>query len=156
MLLLANKDIEKYDKEIQLFENEEGFYELEILTLRKDGSIAYSVPFAENYYEHELAECINDAWAHIRAEEKFKSEHNDFICYRIVHGWTHSTPALIYSLTEFPVFFYDAAKGTVENIEDGGGIDAYENRNGYFCVNPEDYEIALRQIDDHDNRGVER
>ena len=82
-------------------------------------------------------------------------EHNDFICYRKVSGWTHDWPALIYSFTDISLFFYDENAETVENVENEAGIDAYEDRVGYFCVRPEDYVLAMNQIEDHDVRGVE-
>ena len=65
-------------------------------------------------------------------------------------GWTHGLPALIDSLTEVEVFFryYD---GRVENLNAHDSIDWYEHEQGEFCVrNAEEYEEALRQLDEHD------
>ena len=70
--------------------------------------------------------------------------------YRRLHGWTHTEPALIYNNTEIEVFFFDSKKNTVENIDNEAGIDAYEDRDGFFLVRSEDYEEAFRQLAEHD------
>lgn len=70
--------------------------------------------------------------------------------YRHVHGWTHDDPALLYGNTETEVFFYDKKENTVENIENPAGIDAYENREGFFLVRAGQYEEAYRQLQEHD------
>lgn len=54
-LRLANEDLEKNGIAIKV-ENDEGNYSVFI-----DG-----IPYAENYYEDELSDCVNDAWAHAR------------------------------------------------------------------------------------------
>lgn len=70
--------------------------------------------------------------------------------YHRVHGWTHDDPALLYNNTEVDVFFYDNKTNTVENIDNEAGIDAYENRDGFFLVRAEDYDEAYRQLAEHD------
>lgn len=72
------------------------------------------------------------------------------IPYRHVHGWTHDDPALLYGNTETEVFFYDKKENTVENIENPAGIDAYENREGFFLVRADQYEEAYLQLQAHD------
>lgn len=70
--------------------------------------------------------------------------------YTRVHGWTHDDPALIYNNTEIDVFFYDNETNTVENIDNEAGIDAYQNRDGFFLVRSEEYNEAYRQSEQHD------
>lgn len=75
--------------------------------------------------------------------------------YRRVHGWTHDTPALICSLTEYALYFRNP-DGTIECVDDHEeGIDYYEDREGDFCILEENYEPALMQIEEHDEMGVE-
>ena len=70
--------------------------------------------------------------------------------YRRIHGWTHDDPALLYNNTEVSVYFYDSTTNTVENIDNYAGIDAYENREGFFLVKSDEYEEAYRQLEEHD------
>ena len=70
--------------------------------------------------------------------------------YRHVHGWTHDDPALLYCNTEISVYFYDSEKNTVENIDNVAGIDAYEDRKGFFLVREDEYDEAYRQLEAHD------
>ena len=70
--------------------------------------------------------------------------------YVKLHGWTHDDPALIYSNTDIDVFFYDSGRNTVENIDNEAGIDAYENREGFFLVRADEYDEAYRQLEEHD------
>lgn len=153
----ANEDIKKYGKKIH-FEKEfedEDYYCVDILDINDEGEATGLVNFADNYFEHELPEVIQDAWDYVKDIERMKETQQGLICYRKLSGWTHDLPALFCSLTEFPLFFADI-NGTIEDVDDNGGIDAYEDRKGCFVCRPEDYEPALRQIEDHDNRGVER
>ena len=72
-----------------------------------------------------------------------------------IHGWTHDDPALLYSITDVLVYFYDTATNKVENIENDAGIDAYENRKGFFMIKAEDYVKAYEQLEAHDNAILE-
>lgn len=153
-----NEKLRTYNREIQIVQHsyEPQYYAVQVVTLNSQGDRVRIDDFADNYYEHELADCVDDAFDYIIEQLVFSQRNAKYLCYRKLDGWTHGTPALVQSLTEFPVFFHDDEKDTVENISDNaGGIDAYENRHGFFCVHPEDYELALRQINDHDERGVE-
>ena len=64
-LRLANEDLKRYDAAIAV-SDDVGFYTIEIII--NDERIV----FAENYYEDELGESVNDAWVHarLRAQEK--------------------------------------------------------------------------------------
>jgi hypothetical protein len=68
LLELANKDLKKYGVELNvLFVDDTGDYDLHIFY--PDGTTDI---FAQNYYEDELGELVNDAWAHARAKVKAK------------------------------------------------------------------------------------
>ena len=66
LLELANKDLKKYGVELNvLLVDDTGDYDLHIFYGTTD-------IFAQNYYEDELGELVNDAWAHARAKVKAK------------------------------------------------------------------------------------
>jgi len=68
LLELANKDLKKYGVELNvLLVEDTGDYDLHIFY--PDGTTDI---FAQNYYEDELGELVNDAWAHARAKVKAK------------------------------------------------------------------------------------
>lgn len=67
LLKLANKDLKKHNKVIKLEEND-GAYTLYI----EDTTDKSFDTYAEGYYEDELGELINDAWAHARSKIKEK------------------------------------------------------------------------------------
>ena len=56
LLAYANEDLEKAGYSLLIVEPEEGFYNCEI---RKDGELVEV--YAENYYEDELSDLVNDA-----------------------------------------------------------------------------------------------
>ena len=69
-LEMANKDLKKYGMKIRLLNDlDEGVYSCDI----HDGF--EWVNFADNYYEQELGELVNDAWEHARAKAKAKGEY---------------------------------------------------------------------------------
>lgn len=70
-LSAANKALAKQGKEITLAESEfDGTYSVFI----KDNITGGKEVYAENYYEDELCDIINDAWSHACAKAKVKSE----------------------------------------------------------------------------------
>ena len=152
---LANANLKEFKKEICVLSDVDNptLFSVDILTINERGEIDYILTYAENYREEELLDVLTEAWADVQRSEDEKVLNQDFIRYRKVPGWTHDLPALIFNFTEVPLFFYDKRKGTVEVVRNS--VDKYDKRDGYFCVSPEDYTIALRQIEDHDERGVE-
>ena len=71
----ANEDIRKYVKEIQIVRDEdEGGYSIDILTIDNDGNTTGIHTFAENLFEIELADAVNDAWANVRKRERLKKQ----------------------------------------------------------------------------------
>lgn len=56
LLAYANEDLEKTGYSLLIVEPEEGFYNCEI---HKDGELVEV--YAENYYEDELSDLVNDA-----------------------------------------------------------------------------------------------
>ena len=106
--------------------------------------------YACGYYDEELPELFLDAKSHAFKRIRQDWEGNELFVYRKVHGWTHGEPALIYSITEIALFFRDD-NGTIESVDNNpAGIDAYENRIGFFCVVADEYDEAFRQIEQHD------
>lgn len=68
LLELANKNLKKYGVEMNvLLAEDTGNYDLHIAY--PDGTTDI---YAQNYYEDELDELVNDAWAHARAKVKAK------------------------------------------------------------------------------------
>ena len=65
LLELANKDLAKYGVPMKVLHDEITDYDLHIFY--PDGTTDI---YAENYYEDELGELVNDAWAHARAKVK--------------------------------------------------------------------------------------
>lgn len=79
LLELANKDLKKYGVEINvLFVDDTGDYDLHIFY--PDGTTDI---FAQNYYEDELGELVNDAWAHARAKAKVNSKKTLYLAFPI-------------------------------------------------------------------------
>ena len=71
----ANEDIRKYGKEIQIVQNvDDGYYSVDILTIDDGGNTKDINTFAENMFENELADCVNDAWANVRKREWLKEQ----------------------------------------------------------------------------------
>lgn len=60
---LANEDLKKYDAEIGVYDHDDAYS----VTIVVDGK---EEEYADNYYEDELGDLINDAWAHVRAKIK--------------------------------------------------------------------------------------
>ena len=67
LLKLANKDLAKHGCKLTL-EEFDGSYTLYI----ENTTTAKVETYAEGYYEDELGELVNDAWAHARAKVKAK------------------------------------------------------------------------------------
>lgn len=151
-----NPTIKKYGKEIQVVKNikKDDCYSIDILDIDCDNNIYGVRTFASFIPESEVADNVKAAYQSIMDIYG----HNDgvFFSYRAINGWTHGIAALIESLTEYALFFRDG-NGTIECVSDNPkGIDAYEDREGTFCVLAEDYYPALNQIREHDDFGVER
>lgn len=67
VLELANANLKKYDAEIGVYDHDDVYS----VTIVVNG---VEEEYADNYYEEELVDLINDAWAHARAKAKAKSE----------------------------------------------------------------------------------
>lgn len=64
----ANNDIRKYGRQLMIDFDEDSFFSLYILTIDESGNVVDKYEFAENYFENELSELVNDAWANVRVE----------------------------------------------------------------------------------------
>ena len=63
LLKIANEDLKQYDAEIGVYDHDDAYS----VTIVVDGK---EEEYADNYYEDELGDLINDAWAHVRAKIK--------------------------------------------------------------------------------------
>lgn len=157
LLEMANDELKDLKMEIKVSKNDDGFYAVDIIEWREDGTKEPTF-FAENFYEDELADCINDAWAHARImarnNEERRALKEQLISFKIINGWTHDMPALIYSLTSIDLYFHDFDTDNIEKVS-AESIDCYAERNGEFCVHVDDYDLAEQQIYEHDELGIE-
>lgn len=95
LLKLANEDLAKYGCKITL-EEFDGSYTLYIENTTTDKWETY----AEGYYEDELSECINDAWAHARAKAKPQMAYRVTAYYDVELGCEPEILIEIYSTEE--------------------------------------------------------
>jgi hypothetical protein len=65
LLDLANKDLKKFNAELGVYE-EDGEFSITLVIGDEE------TEYASGYYEDELSDLINDAWAHARAKSKSK------------------------------------------------------------------------------------
>lgn len=74
LLKLANEDLKAYGCQLSVYKKEdsEDFWQVDIDVIGMPHMPTDC--FAENYNEDELSECINDAWAHVRAKKKHNVE----------------------------------------------------------------------------------
>lgn len=63
LLKLANKDLKKYNAEIGVYDHD-GEFSVTVVVNGEERE------FADGYYEDELGDLINDAWAHAKAKVK--------------------------------------------------------------------------------------
>jgi hypothetical protein len=64
---MANEDLKKYNAEIGVYDHDDVYSVTTVVNGLEE-------EYADNYYEDELQDLINDAWAHARAKAKAKSE----------------------------------------------------------------------------------
>lgn len=138
-----NQELKSYGMEIKI-EEEDGTY----------GVLVFNgtdwEEYAFGYYEHELYTLLYEVKSYALKCALNDKQNCELFVYRKVHGWTHDDPALIFSITETALFFRDN-DGTIESVDDNpDGIDAYENREGSFCVVADEYDYAFKQIEEHD------
>lgn len=70
-LRIANEYLEKTGYSIDIVEPEDGFYNCEIWLNDK-----LFDTYAENYYEDELSDLIDDAWSHVNGLVRLKNSIN--------------------------------------------------------------------------------
>ena len=154
LLEMANDELKGLGVEIKVKEKNGGYYDIDIVEKNDNNTTSY----AENFYEDELADCISDAWSQakimVENKERRKALKDQLISFKIVNGWTHDMPALIYSLTSIDLYFHDFDTDNIEKVN-AESIDCYAERNGEFCVHVDDYELAEQQIYEHDELGIE-
>lgn len=85
ILKLANKDLKKFNAEIGVYDHDDVYS----VTIIVNG---VEEEFADDYYEDELGECINDAWTHARTKaiavkySEVKCTHHED-GFWLVDGW---------------------------------------------------------------------
>lgn len=67
LLRLANEDLKKFNAELGVYE-EDGEFSITIVIGDEE------TEYASGYYEDELSDLINDAWAHASAKSKSKKQ----------------------------------------------------------------------------------
>ena len=160
LLEMANDELKDLGMEIKVYENEKGLYSVDIVERNEDGAFS-TTPFAENYYEDELSDCVSDAWSQARImdenNKRRKALKEQLLSFRMVDGGTHQGMSnLIWSFTEVTLYFYDTENDSIECVDKAeGGIDDYIGREGMFCVHVDDYELAEQQIYEHEELGIE-
>lgn len=87
---LANEDLKKYDAEIGVYDHDNVYS----VTIVVNG---VEEEYADNYYEDELGDLINDAWAHVRA--KIKGEKKIYYTATALYNndENHSTESGVFS-----------------------------------------------------------
>lgn len=86
----ANEDISEYGYKLRILIDEDGwYYNVEILTVDENDQITDVYEFAENMFESELADCVNDAWANVKervrmAEEEKEKQKRDKLLHETI------------------------------------------------------------------------
>ena len=151
-----NEGLKLINKELQIVHHDgTEFYCVDILDIDEDGNTQNVTTFADNLSEDELLNAVVDANFRLFNESENENiDKDDFISFRIVHGGIHDTPALIYAITSIDLYFHDFGTDGIEKVT-ADSIDDYIYRNGEFCVHKDDYDVALQQIEEHDELGIE-
>ena len=63
----ANEQIREYGYRIRILcDEDDGYYSVEILTVDENDHITDIYDFADNMFENELADCVDDAWGNVK------------------------------------------------------------------------------------------
>lgn len=151
-----NEGLKLLNKELQICRHEgTETYCVDILDINEDGEIQGETTFADNLSEDELMNSVIEAnYSLFNENDDNEINKDDLISFRIVRGGTHDTPALIYAITSIDLYFHDFDTDGIEKVT-ADSIDDYADRNGEFCVHKDDYDVALQQIEEHDELGIE-
>lgn len=141
----ANEDIKKYGKEIQIVrhEDEPQYYSVRILDIDEEGNSTLDLEYADNFFEDELADCVNDAWANVREKENIKEDNDAVISFRKVDN---DLVNIIFFELDVSLYFYDHNDGSVCFVDD---IEFFDDTNGDYCVYEVDYERTMRMVKEH-------
>lgn len=135
LLEMANEDLERYKSKINVEKDDDGYYSVTI----------NNCEFADNNFEDELYDLINDAWSNARIKAVKDAEQaalrEKLITFRILNGMT----AQACSLISVDLYFHDFDTDWIEKVAPES-IGEYADRNGEFCVHESDYEIAEQQF----------
>lgn len=93
LLKLANEDLKKYNAEIGVYDHD-GEFSVTVVVNGEERE------FADGYYEDELGDLINDAWAHARAKVKPQMAYRVTAYYDVELGCEPETLIEIYETEE--------------------------------------------------------
>lgn len=128
-LELANKELKEKGYEIRaLYDEDDGTYDVEIF----DGFDYYQ--YAENYYEHELGECINDAWAHANAKIKALASKKTVKANDDEH---YESINVILNREKTPIAF----QNKLDELMEEGAFDTEEEAIKWIETNPIELEL---------------
>ncbi len=144
LLEIVNDEIKPFNIEIFVEENGSSF-DIQI----DDRTDIFRVDYVQDVNEECLLHEITELWETIKNNQREKF--SEFIGFRKIHGDNHGDPALLWSLTDFDVYF-KLPNGVFEKVED---INDYEDRAGEFYVRAFDYGEAYWQLTLHDVFGEE-
>lgn len=135
LLEKANEDLKKYNSKIEVEQDEDGYY---FVTVN-------GYDFADNNFEDELYDLVNDAWSNARIKAVKDAElaalKEKLISFRILSGMTAQTCSMI----SVDLYFHDFDTDWIEKVMPET-VEKYADRNGEFCVHEDDYEIAEQQF----------
>lgn len=145
----------EFEVQIGTICGKDGRYVIDVLEI-KDGVTKGIIPFASEIPDDEVMFKAHEACQYVKDMVEFKKNHPDEISFKFVGYSSHDIAALIWSFTEFPLY-YIYQNGKIEKVDDNeAGIDAYGCGDGGFYVRFEDYAPALSLVECHDEFGANR
>lgn len=93
LLKLANEDLKKYNAEIGMYEHDDEYSVTIVINGVED-------EYADGFYEDELGDLINDAWAHARERAKPQMAYRVTAYYDVEIGYEPEILIEIYSTEE--------------------------------------------------------
>lgn len=145
LLLMANKDLQKTGMEIEVVKNIDDYYTINI----KDGENTSC--FADNYFEDDLLEVINDAWANARI--KGQENNRPETLYIVTHVTVSSSEPNANGYVDTKVFY---AKEKAEKQLKDWRASEIELRQESECAYHvyDDTDTKFHCTWDNDNEGI--
>lgn len=144
-LLVANEDLSNYELGIRVVFGDE----TEIWSHAR--AVSERKKILQN--DDEIADGIMEVWSALLDKICLKEKSHNGFSFKIVKGGTHDLPALVAAFSDVTLYFHEVGTLNFEIVEN---IDDFEGRAGSFCVHREDYPLAMKQVIEHDELGIER